>query len=83
MPLPESMLTYLFSGIHLRAILQEVLMNLIHNICSEITLLLTHLPGADELTHWGRDNMAAISQKTLSNAFSWMKIFEFRLKFHS
>ena len=34
------------------------------------------------LTHWGRDNMAAISQMTLSNAFSWMKILEFGLKFH-
>ena len=26
--------------------------------------------------------MAAISQTTLSNAFSWMKMLEFRLKFH-
>ena len=26
--------------------------------------------------------MAAISQTTLSNAFSWMKILDFRLKFH-
>ena len=26
--------------------------------------------------------MAAISQTTLSNPFSWMKVFEFRLKFH-
>ena len=34
------------------------------------------------LTHWGRDKMAAISQTTLSNAFSWMKLLEFRLKFH-
>ena len=37
------------------------------------------------LTHWhdwGRDKMAAFSQTTLSNAFSWMKILEFRLKFH-
>ena len=25
------------------------------------------------LTHWGRDKMAAISQTTLSNAFSWIK----------
>ena len=30
------------------------------------------------LTHWGRDKMAAFSQTTLSNAFSWMKILEFR-----
>ena len=34
------------------------------------------------LTHWGWDKMAAISQTTLSNPFSWMKIFEFRSKFH-
>ena len=34
------------------------------------------------LTHWGRDKMVTISQTTLSNPFSWMKMFEFRLKFH-
>ena len=34
------------------------------------------------LTHWGRDKMAAISQTTLWTAFSWMKMLEFRLKFH-
>ena len=34
------------------------------------------------LTHWGRDKLAAISQTTFSNAFSWMKIHEFRLIFH-
>ena len=34
------------------------------------------------LTHWGRDTMDAISQTTFSNAFSWMKMFEFRSKFH-
>ena len=34
------------------------------------------------LTHWGRDKMAAISQTIFSNAFSWMKMFEFWLKFH-
>ena len=32
--------------------------------------------------HWGRDKMDAISQTTLSNTFSWMKMLEFRLKFH-
>ena len=32
------------------------------------------------LTHWGRDKMAAISQTTLSNAFSWMKMYELRLR---
>ena len=34
------------------------------------------------LTPWGRDRMAAMSQTMFSNAFSWMEINEFRLKFH-
>ena len=34
------------------------------------------------LTHWDRERMVAISQTSFSNAFSWMKIYEFRLKFH-
>ena len=34
------------------------------------------------LTHWGRDKMDAISQTTFSNAFSWMKMYWFRLRFH-
>ena len=34
------------------------------------------------LTHWGRDKMDAISHTTLWSAFSSMKMFEFRLKFH-
>ena len=34
------------------------------------------------LTHWSQDKMAAIFQTTSSNAFSWMKMYEFRLKFH-
>ena len=33
------------------------------------------------LTHWGRDKIDAILQTTFSSAFSWMKTFEFRLKF--
>ena len=33
-------------------------------------------------THWGREEMNNISQTTFSNAFSSMKMFEFRLKFH-
>ena len=34
------------------------------------------------LTHWGWSKMAAIFQTTFSNAFSWMKMYEFRLRFH-
>ena len=38
--------------------------------------------GVELLAHWDRDNMADISQTTLSIAFSWMKMLEFRLDFH-
>ena len=34
-----------------------------------------------KLTHWGQDKMAAISQTTFSNAFSWMIMYEFSLWF--
>ena len=34
------------------------------------------------LTHWNRHKMTAIFQTTFSNAFSWMKTCEFRLKCH-
>ena len=34
------------------------------------------------LTHWGRDKMAGIFQTTFSIAFSWMKMYEYRLRFH-
>ena len=33
-------------------------------------------------THWGRDKMAAIFRTKFSNGFSWMKMYEFLLKFH-
>ena len=35
-----------------------------------------------KLTHWGPDKMADIFQTTFSNAFSWMKMYEFRFRFH-
>ena len=34
------------------------------------------------LTHLPLNKVAAISQMALSNTFSWMKMLEFRLKFH-
>ena len=34
------------------------------------------------LTYWGRDKMADNFQTTFSNAFSWMKMYEFQLRFH-
>ena len=42
----------------------------------------THVSDIQQLTHWGRDKMDAISQTTLSNAFLRMKMLEFWLKFH-
>ena len=33
-----------------------------------------NISGISQVPHWGRDKMAAISQTTLSNAFSWMKM---------
>ena len=39
----------------------------------DFTLLFTHL---------GRDKIAAIFQATFSNVFSWMKMYELRLKIH-
>ena len=32
------------------------------------------------LTHWGRDKMAAISQTTHSNTFSWMKLLRISIE---
>ena len=34
------------------------------------------------LTHWGWDEMTTIMQSTFSKAFSWMKMYEFGLRFH-
>ena len=47
------------------------------NSC-EVTLLMKYCM----LTHWDRDKMDAILQTIFSNAFSWMKMFQLRLKFH-
>ena len=46
-------------------------------------LLCWHSPWfGSVLTHWGWDKMAAFSHTTFSKAFSWMKNYEFRFKFH-
>ena len=41
-----------------------------------------HVTYRHALTHCGQDKMDAISQTTFSSAISWMKMYEFRLKFH-
>ena len=43
---------------------------------------LAHIPHIVLLTRWGRPQMAAISQTIYSNAFYWMKNFEFQIIFH-
>ena len=42
----------------------------------------TNFADGTDLTHWGRDKMAANFLTTFSNAFSWMKMYRFRLRFH-
>ena len=53
--------------------------------CGQIlTYVITHMhiTPINELTHWDWDKIAVIFQTTFSNAFSWMKIYEFHLSFH-
>ena len=38
---------------------------------------------ASSVTHWDRDKMAIIFQTIFWDGFSWMKMYEYRLKFHS
>ena len=38
--------------------------------------------GFNVLTHWGWDKMGAMFQTTMSNAFSYMKMYKFWLRFH-
>ena len=59
-------------GIHLRAISQWVFKLLFYIISLKIV----------HLTHGGWDKIAAIMQMTFLNALSWMKMYEFQLKFH-
>ena len=47
-----------------------------------LILLQPNLPGTSELTYWGWDKMATNFLMTFSNAFSWMKIHEFFIRFH-
>ena len=43
---------------------------------------LLHDTVMSNLTHRGQDEMAANFRSTISNAFSWMRIHKFRLRFH-
>ena len=46
-----------------------------------LVLIQDSQPNCPCMTHWGRDKMTAIF-RTFSNAFSWMKMIIFRLRFH-
>ena len=51
-------------------------------MCLQLFIRHTQYYHASVLTHWGRDKMATIFQTTLLNAFSWMKMYQFRFRFH-
>ena len=55
-----------------------------HNLnqCWPSSMMLYCTTRGQCLTHWGWDKMATILQTTLWNAFSSIKKFKFRLKFH-
>ena len=54
--------------------------------CQDMEMISNYWPFVrgihQSLTQWGRDKMHAILQTTFSSAFSWMKNFDFQLKFH-
>ena len=58
----------------------DVIITLFLRQVSAELLLMSLLP--EWLTHWGQGKMDTISQTIFSNAFSWMKMFQLRLKFH-
>ena len=51
-------------------------------ISTFVTMCLQYVCCVFALTHRDRDKMDAIMQTPFSSAFPWMKMFEFRLKFH-
>ena len=56
--------------------------NVIGNVVCEMAAILSQPQCVHMLTHWCWDKMDAISQTTFRSTFSWMKMFEIRLKFH-
>ena len=64
----------LFGVIQLSASSQEVFMNLIHNRCSEMTILnlQPHLPGANELSF--SSESISVSMWSRCNAITWLTV---------
>ena len=61
-----------------------IMMFYLKHMASETLLLCYYLKGHSETrsTLWGRDEIDAILQTTVSRTFSWMKIYRFQIKFH-
>ena len=53
-----------------------------YGACCPVGHSVEYRPDSLSLTHRGRDKMATISQTTFSNAFSWMKLYKFWLRFY-
>ena len=73
--------------IHMTRFWKQVVRNIVNKtICRSgvfrLHIWMSNNSGNPCLTHWGRDKMAAIFQTTFSNAFSWIKMYELRLRFH-
>ena len=54
--------------------------NMVHRHLFLFTIDKNHL--SISLAYWDRGQIAAISQTIFWNVFSWMKMYEFRLRFH-
>ena len=71
--------------IHISEVTSSSLNGISTDCCTTIRVLLEICslgPLIIYLTHWDRDEMAAILHTTFSNAFSWMKMYDFRWKCH-
>ena len=84
---PDDISKYIFLNENVIAMRLGIFLNenvwiLIASSLNFLTVPADNKPALVQLTHWGREKMDAISQTTLSNAFSWMKMHEFRLRFH-
>ena len=89
----KSMATYLFFKQHVQA--NKIYNSAICNLCEENRPIMMKdstkfkrwswvwgVVQSNCLTHFPLDKIAAISHTTCLNVFSWMKMMEFRLKFH-
>ena len=70
---------------HLPASLQEMFETSINKMCLKITYLklLQHwVAMCETINTWRQRQNGTISQRTFSNAFSWIKIYKFHFRLH-